>query len=321
MRTKSALVVGTGSIAKKYCMIFESLGMECYFVTQSGRRLEKCAEFSSQSRIRKKERKFDLLVVASTTSKHIQHANEYGDWANRILIEKPLAHRLPNEQDLRSLMKHEEKIFISYPIRFAPSFSSVSKIINIQGDSLRATVIAKSNFRNWRTVDVNPDGYWFKNEEGGVLREFSHELDYATMLFGFPIRHSPQDVSHSARNSDFLLTQVNMEFITEQCRSLNFELSIDSESEARSLQVVWQDGMLDWNLLTGLVFYRKSGTDTYFNYGEFNQLQCMKLQVLSVLSRKNLDVTCSLTHALNVIRLIESVQSGLRGELERRPTQ
>lgn len=305
MKSKSALIIGTGSVAKKYASIFNSLQIDCYFVSHSGRKMDNCLQFSD--RLPRWKKKFDLMVVASRTSRHIEHTIEYEHLAELILIEKPLADRLPSEEEFSSLMKCKDRIFVSYPIRFAPSFTSVIRVIESLDLLKTVTLNAKSDFLKWRVLDVNPDGYWLKGEEGGVLREYSHELDYAVYLFGFPLKYKTSILKNSMVDHSSLSTQAFVEYQTRSCESVNFDLSIDSKNESRLLQVDGDGEGLVWNLLTGHVKFWRYGAHENFNYGAFNQSHCLKLQVLSILSGKNKNLTCDYSQGLEVLRLIESL--------------
>jgi predicted dehydrogenase len=236
---------------------------------------------------------------------HIQDAIEFGKFADAILIEKPVTHRLLSEKELGVLSIYESKIAVSYPLRFAPAFNSVNAALKKVNEFERVTVTAKSDSRKWRKEDVNPNGYWLSAEEGGVLREFSHEIDYAISFFGQPQRILDRRISTSKLGPDSLPGEIVLDYRSEKCKKVSLDLSMDSEREVRYLQAFWNGGFLNWNILTGHVSLKNDNELVHFNHGSFNQLNSLKIQLLSLLRQKDMPSLCTFSQGIEIVKTID----------------
>jgi predicted dehydrogenase len=183
------VILGTGSIGLRHLRILDALSD--VDVTAIPVRPERVPELSSQG-FQAAERLEDVLpvdgvIVATNTGRHLQDAQHAINAGAHVLIEKPLA---PSTQGVRSLLelaqaKHR-KVFTGYCLRFDPSLQMFRQNLNEIGPIYAVEISCRSYLADWRPGRNYRKSYAADQEEGGVLRDLSHEIDYALWLFGLP---------------------------------------------------------------------------------------------------------------------------------------
>lgn len=121
------------------------------------------------------------VVVATETSDHGNALDQLAraDYRGLVLVEKPLfssARPLPENRF--------EGLFVGYNLRFH-SLVRQFRAIAMDGGVACATLYAGQHLAQWRKGTDYRDGYSARRAlGGGVLRDLSHELDYALWALG-----------------------------------------------------------------------------------------------------------------------------------------
>jgi len=174
----ACLVVGYGSIGSRHVRVLESLGCEVFVVS---RRPQTHARTFGSLPQALAARRFDCVIVADETSRHAKalRALEDGGFQGTILVEKPLA----NPQDDIAPPTHCTTV-VGYQLRFDPLMKALRQLL--QGQTITSAEIrACSYLPEWRPHrDYRHTESASQKAGGGVLRDMSHELDYALWLLG-----------------------------------------------------------------------------------------------------------------------------------------
>ncbi|MFQ5957892.1 MAG: Gfo/Idh/MocA family protein [Alphaproteobacteria bacterium] len=174
----SALVVGYGSIGARHARILEELG--CAVGVVSARNGVHARRFADLARA------FDAftpdyVVIANETTKHLPALAELErlGYDGPVLVEKPLGE--PGQPPYGG---KNGAIFVAYNLRFHPLVLELKR--RIEGHRLiSAEVRCGSHLPDWRSGrDYRETASAKKASGGGVLRDLSHELDFANWLFG-----------------------------------------------------------------------------------------------------------------------------------------
>lgn len=129
-----------------------------------------------------------LVVINSPANKHFYYYKKFYDAKRSFFIEKPID-SISKNFDKKYLRKKTNFSMVGYILRFDHVLKKINEIVK------------KELFGKVYLVDIKvgqflPD--WRKNKDyrkgvsaqkklgGGVLLELSHEIDYATWIFGFP---------------------------------------------------------------------------------------------------------------------------------------
>lgn len=173
-----SLVIGYGSIGARHARLLAARGDDVAVVSR--RDVTHAPAFRD---IKEAVRAFapDYVVVASKTVEHrddIEALSRAG-FRGRLLIEKPVY-----DSGAENPPEGFDSVKVAYNLRFHPALRRFRDIV--AGRRVHAaTVYTGSYLPGWR-----PDGDYRRSysairaEGGGVLRDLSHELDYAIWLFG-----------------------------------------------------------------------------------------------------------------------------------------
>jgi predicted dehydrogenase len=174
---KHALIIGFGSIGKRHKEVLEDLGCDVYVVSkhyQSKKSFLNIATALSSV-------DFEYIIIANETNKHFEAVAELiaHNYCGTVLIEKPVF------TDYRAFPSNSFKAtYIAYNLRFHPLLQKVKQSIASQ-KVLSAHIYVGQYLPDWRPEQDYRQGYSSDSSQGGgVIRDLSHEIDYALWLFG-----------------------------------------------------------------------------------------------------------------------------------------
>lgn len=132
----------------------------------------------------------NAVFITNPAAYHIKIALEAARSGCHLFIEKPLSHNLTGLAELEKIAKKKKlKIMIGYNFRFHPLLRRMKELTDagVIGRPLSAHAEAGENVMDWhpwedyrQTYPVN------KNQGGGVVLCFSHEIDYLCWFLGKP---------------------------------------------------------------------------------------------------------------------------------------
>lgn len=259
-KPRKALVVGSGSIARRHLSNFRRLlpDADVGCVSASGRPLsdgETVATTQLQSIATAIAWAPDLAVVASPAPLHLDHACQLLDAGVPVLIEKPLSDSLDRVRDAAPLLaRHRDRIEVAYNLRFLSSARRMKTLIDeaCVGRILGLRIEVGQYLPDWRPqADYRRQVSANRSLGGGVLLELSHELDYLTWLFGrfdqvFCIATNSgqleidvEDRADILLSRDDLAAQVHLDFLQRRA--------------SRSCKVIGSTGTMNWDLIANRV--------------------------------------------------------------------
>ncbi|WP_323099297.1 Gfo/Idh/MocA family oxidoreductase [Intrasporangium sp. YIM S08009] len=204
----------------------------------------------------------DLVVVATDTGRHVTDTVAALDaGARRVLLEKPVA---PTRADAEALAAHARAgdVWVAAPLRAHAAFRHVlASAGSVSGSTPGSTVSAHAWSQSW-LPDWRPDrdhraSYSARADEGGVLRDLVHELDYLSVLLGPPtllgarLEHDGP-LGIEAEQAATLLWSAGRATVT--CR-----LDYVTRPATRGVVLRGPDGCLEWDVPSATV--RHTGPD------------------------------------------------------------
>jgi predicted dehydrogenase len=174
-----ALVLGYGSIGERHARLL--VEKNCSVAVVSRRSIDHVPHYSELNHALSDWHP-EYVVVADRTSEHrraIESLVEFG-FKGRVLIEKPLF------DGLSVLPRHSFSLAaVAYNLRCHPLLTKLKSLLEEAKALVSANIYVGSFLPNWRPNTDYRQSYSAKREQGGgVLRDLSHELDYALWLFG-----------------------------------------------------------------------------------------------------------------------------------------
>lgn len=269
---RKALVVGSGSIARRHLANFRRLlpDADVGCVSASGRTLadgETAATTHLPSLAAAVAWAPDLAVVASPAPLHLDHACALLDASIPVLIEKPLSDSLDSVRNAAPLLaRYRDRIEVAYNLRFLSSARRMKALIEEGrvGRILGLQIEVGQYLPDWRPqADYRRQVSANRSLGGGVLLELSHELDYLTWLFGrfdhvFCIASNSGQLDIDVEDhADILLSrggltaQVHLDFLQRRA--------------SRDCKVIGATGTLHWDLIANrIVLSSSEGEEVLF---------------------------------------------------------
>ncbi|CAH1192884.1 hypothetical protein PAECIP111893_00350 [Paenibacillus plantiphilus] len=173
-----AIVVGFGSIGERHTRLLQSMNIETAVVSE--RKINFPYKFTNISEAIQNYCP-DYIVIANKTNQHHSALLQVlaSNFQGKVLVEKPLYHRL-----LELPENHQMDIFVAYNLRFHPLLQRLKSALTRE-HIISATIYTGQYLPDWRPNTDYRASYSARiNDGGGVIRDLSHELDYANFLFG-----------------------------------------------------------------------------------------------------------------------------------------
>lgn len=190
-------------------------------------------------------------IIASDTSQHFPDSILALEFGMDLLVEKPMA---CNAQEAillyqRALDKKKE-IAVGCIFRFSKSLQNFRKLLSEIGPVYKVEIACQSFLPDWRSERDYQKSYAARKNEGGVLRDLIHEIDYATWIFGWP-------KSLQARLRNLGQLQIESEEIadlwweTEDKILVSLTLDYLAKPTRRKMLAFGKNGTLEWDGVEG----------------------------------------------------------------------
>jgi predicted dehydrogenase len=201
-------------------------------------------------------------IVATDTGRHLQDGLDALDKGLTTLMEKPMA---TNAVDARTLISRSEqngcRLFVACVLRFSDSLSAFKEGLAQIGELHSVRIESQSYLPEWRPARSYLESYAARPDEGGVLLDLIHEIDYAGWLFGWP-----QAVQARVRNLDRLGISADeiAELFWETTDGCQVSLCIDylSSPPRRLARASGALGTVQWDGVLGTVSLAVRGSAT-----------------------------------------------------------
>lgn len=205
---------------------------------------------------------FDGVIICTPNFVHKSDAEKCIRAGLNVMLEKPMAESLESARAIHALCKETGKFaFVAYCLRFAAPYRRIREMIadGTLGKvfSIRASVAGKKAISdaktNYRTV---------RSLGGGVISDFSHEIDYSLWFageavedvrcFGFRAVHKDWDVLDTAelllKCKNDLALSIHMDFLQPYF--------------GRTIEIYGTEGAIRWRDNECIKFYDRK-TDTW----------------------------------------------------------
>ena len=259
---RAVAVLGTGSIGYRHLNVLRSIGVKPIAISiRNERRLELEAEgwVCAASLAAAVELGAEAVVIATDTVRHIADLKEAIMHYLPVMVEKPLATSAANAFELNQVaIEHREKIVIGCDLRFDLGIVSLRERLSEIGQIHSIQIECRSYLPEWRPGRDHRQGYWARAEEGGVLRDLIHEVDYGLWLFGKPvgILGTLKAGSTLTIESDESAQAI---WIYENGSTLSIGLDYLTRNARRSIIAFGQSGEIEYNLITKKLRIATSG--------------------------------------------------------------
>jgi len=240
------LVVGFGSIGQRHARVLGEL--ECQVAIVSRRSVEFPRIYASL-RDAVVDWRPEYVIVASKTRDHHDDLMALASlgFNGRVLVEKPLFDVVHNVSKLA--FSHAA---VAYNLRAHPLLLQLRHFLASQSSVISAQIYVGQYLPQWRPTQDYREGYSSRRlEGGGVLRDLSHELDYALWLFGPWTRLTALGghFSHLEIDSDDVFSVL---MATERCPLVQLHMNYLDRVARREILVQTDDHSVRIDMIGGL---------------------------------------------------------------------
>jgi predicted dehydrogenase len=211
-------------------------------------------------------------IVATDTSRHVIDSMAALELGLDVLVEKPIAPDAPTASDLNKRAADLGlNLFVGCVLRFSASLVSFFEKFNQVGRLHSVRIESQSYLPDWRPDRAYQEAYSARSDEGGVLRDLIHEIDYAGWLFGWPA-----SLQATVRNLG------RLEISSDEAADLNWEtpdgcvisLRLDylSKPTRRGIMARGERGTIEWDGVAQTVSLSLEGQP--LQEFQFNQTKC-----------------------------------------------
>lgn len=334
----SGVVVGCGSIGDRHLSNLLDLGVEALTAvetdTKRGQRIERQYDVPVTDLDTALARDPDFAVICVPNDRHVSVASAAARAGCDLLVEKPLSDSMAGVEDLLEIVETNDLVtLVGCNMRFHPGIVAIRDLLaaDTVGRVLATRIEAGSYLPDWHSDRDYRESYSASREQGGgVVLDYIHELDYARWLFG--------EVSTVSCFADQVSSlDIETEDIAEIL--LRFENDVIGEihldyvhqPSSRSIQVIGERGTIRWQWANETVQWYTDETGDWRTWHipqewSTNDMYVDELRHFLDCLSDGRTTTCDLTDGRAVLELAlaakESAQSGshitLRNEESKR---
>ena len=250
-------VLGTGSIGMRHLGALRRLAnVRPIAIPKRRERLGWLAEagFSTAADLQEAVREgARLCIIATDTRQHVPDGLIASEQGLDLLVEKPMAPDAAIASRLRLTARaSSRKMFIGCVLRFSESLNTVRELLGQVGCLHDVRIECQSYLPAWRPERPYQESYSARADEGGVLRDLIHEVDYAGWLFGWPtvLQARVRNLGRLRIEAD---EATDLLWETAEGSTVSVRLDYLSRPSRRRLRVSGEHGTLAWDGIEGTV--------------------------------------------------------------------
>ncbi|MFN0116734.1 MAG: Gfo/Idh/MocA family protein [Elusimicrobiota bacterium] len=308
-------VIGTGSIGTRHLEIlksFEKIRPVC-FSKRASRKKELFAQGYSivDSVLEMKKLGVKAAIIATDTKEHFRYVEECLEAGMDVLVEKPLAIDAKEAKKIAQLSeKLSRKVYVGCVMRFSLSLREFIRCLKEMGKIYSVRVECQSYLPAWRPERNYKEAYSARKEEGGVLRDLVHEIDYTGWIFGWPDSlqaHLGNTGVLGIESEEFADISWNISPYT----SVSMRLDYLSNPPRRGIIVTGEKGVLEWDGIKNSVCFTSNEGRNEWESGE-NQNAKYEMQLNSfceaVFSGKTSGLLATVVDGVKAMLVIEAAR-------------
>ena len=297
------LVLGYGSIGRRHVEVLQSIDNNIIVDIVTRQSVDGLKMYSRLEMV-KNLNEYDYFVIASETAKHFEQLNYICArvTGKKILVEKPLFDKAYDK------FKLNNTVFVAYNLRFHPVIQHVKKLIK-QEQAYYANVICGQYLPTWRPHRDYRTSYSADIQQGGgVLRDLSHELDYAAWLFGdiVEIKAINTKISDLEINSDDIFAATAL---SANKTIMNIAVDYISKTPIRRMVIHAREHTIEADMIQNIVVsHDKKGNKEVFDFGAIDRNMTYHSMHKAALSEDD-NALCLYDDAAKTTLLIDQVSS------------
>lgn len=294
------IIIGLGSIGLRHAKILSTQNFPLYiFSRNKNHSYRKISQIEDLINIDP-----DYIVISNLTYDHLKILKfiDKNFKGKKCLIEKPLF-SIYNKHI--PILKNND-YYIGYILRFHPFYNEVKKIIKNDLKKIFHIEFSSSSYLpNWRTNIDYVKSSSASKKSGGVIHDYSHEIDFICSLIGFfninYIKHSKLS-NLKIKSNDYL-------YINGSLKKINIDISLNyfSREPYRKLKIFINDKNYSFDFINLKISIQKN-KKTILNNTKLEKDELYINQHKDILSSKP-KISCSYIEGLKLHQFISRINN------------
>jgi predicted dehydrogenase len=268
------LLVGFGSIGRRHLTNLHQLGVSDWSVVHTGRGtlpLEPPCPVRTYSDLSEAlaEDRPTFAVIANPTSLHVPTAVACARAGCHVLLEKPISHNSDGVDELASVRAAlGVGILVGFQFRFDPGLHRIRELLSSGtfGRPLHARVIWAEHLPSWHPWEDWRSSYAARPDlGGGAHHTICHPYDYLRMLFGDPIALSASLADDGPLGLP-VPEAADVTLAFDEGPTVQLHLDYWGRPPTHQMQVVCEDGTIEWDYIKGSLATWDAGEGTWHSY-------------------------------------------------------
>ncbi len=296
-----ALVIGFGSIGRRhYDILCSLLGVNNVAVV-SRRDIEVENSFRSINDVNHIT-DYDYFVIGSKTIEHFSDLKTINTLVSNkiILVEKPLFESLIDLDNINN------RILVAYNLRFHPLVLECRDILKTCSKILSASFYAGQYLPTWRVGTDYRNSYSAKKEEGGgIMLDYSHDIDLVQFLLGRVtyFKSMNDKISDLEISSDDYYSMIGK---TDQNVLFSLELDSISKKQKRTIQINAEEKTIELDLFRNIIEVTSKGGMTERKQLDTLERNTTFLKMHNDILAKDFSIPASYEDGLSLAKLFDS---------------
>lgn len=310
------IILGTGSIGMQHANMLKKMGAQPLLIPV---RTERCEELKSEGYAVASKLDMSIAesakccIIATETNRHVEDAMCAIDLGLRVLVEKPLG---VNAEDIfRFKSKIDglglDSLRVACPLRWSEAILVVKKNLEGLGRIHTVNICCQSYLPDWRPERDFKKSYSASADQGGVVRDLVHEIDYCNYLFGLP---SAREIQFSGVKGASIGIESTSNAILSwrmgEQTLVSIQLDYLTRSARRSICVYGENGEISADLISGEIMRMLAGGERKIQNVGGDRLVAMERMLKSFL--RNDGDGCDLQQALEAAKIVDACESSMR---------
>jgi predicted dehydrogenase len=256
-------VIGIGSIGLRHCHVLSQVaGATPIAVSRRPARIRELEEagFIAVPDVDDAVRLgAEVGIIATDTGRHVEDGVRALERGLHILVEKPLS---TDADRARLLCARAEvanrKLFVACLLRFSASLNRFRELLTDIDDVHYVRIECQSYLPDWRSTRHYAETYSARSDEGGVLRDLVHDVDYAAWLFGWPVALQAR-VANLGRLGITADETADLMWQAAGGPLVSVRLDYLSKPARRTMTAYGRRGTLQWNAVLNTIALHRDG--------------------------------------------------------------
>ena len=306
------LVVGTGSIGRRHIEVLQSIGRHDVGICELDKNnADEAAQKYAIDEVYYDlddalKSGFDVVIVCTPNAYHADASVAAMEAGCDVLVEKPIASSIADAWQIVTVSERTGRtVMVGYTLRVYPGLREIKDLID--SGRLGKPVSVRVNLNAAVTLVLNKSDYRKSYETGGgIIYDYSHEIDYLRYLFGEIIRYAcfvDSQVKKELSCDD--VAEIILQYESDTIASIHMDYVLDG---GRTLDIVCEKGRMHYDFNGSLCIKPEKGDSQSIRYNvDRNEMFAKQFELFEKACRGEKVAYVTAQDGLKVLQICEDL--------------